>query len=114
MRNTRKIRIPLDNPQCEALDLRITDLFATGRLTEIEKGWLLKARRRLRGIERTIGRITADGRPLPKTDKRPLFYEFVGMDGTDGEIRENYSGWLSRVDEYFERLELKYSLRSFT
>ena len=111
-KGTKKIRLPLDHPEIDGLDIRISILVRCGRLTEYECGFLIKKRSELRVVSRRLSRRLL-GAPLPSTDCRPLYADEGKLPtsqyfGLSDEIV--LAGWVHRLREYIERIEHKYPL----
>jgi hypothetical protein len=104
------IRIPLDHFECEALAKRINRLMFSGVLTEDERGLLVKKERDLRKVDYILARELFD-RPLPRTDCRPMFWDDHGRPLAPSVGRndtETRAGWVHRLREYVERIEIKH------
>ncbi|MEW4461215.1 hypothetical protein AB1K42_24220 [Roseibium algicola] len=111
--SSSKIRIPLDHPETDALDLRIRDLILSGCLSEGEHGRLIKSSIELRRVDRSLARKLL-GLPLPETDIRPMYPDenqltFSIYHGVDQRLVE--AGWVYRLRDYVERVEAKYVRR---
>lgn len=108
----RKIRIPLDHPEVEAIDLRMHVLAATGELNDAELGMLIKLRRSVVKADKMLGRRLI-GRPLPETSLRPIFWDECrnAMSQVfESDPVECAAGFVLRVSEYVEKLERKYGV----
>jgi hypothetical protein len=105
----RKIRIPLDHSECDALDLRIYNLLLHDDLTDMQRGRLLKERGRLRLLDPRVMRVTQYA-PLPCTRRRPQFVCFFDMPSSVADCLENYAGYLSRIREFVESVEVQLGL----
>lgn len=107
-----KIRIPMDHSAAEHLDVRISRLFAFKTLSDYEVGLLIKKRRELKKADRYLARVLG-ARPLPDVDARPLYFDGCSpsISGSHNQI-ELCAGWIFRLSEYIERLEIKYGVKS--
>jgi hypothetical protein len=106
-----KIRIPMDYPAAELLNVRINRLFAFEVLSDYEAGLLCKKRRELKKADRRLARVLGT-QSLPAVDVRPLYFDGCSHSilGSHNQI-ELCAGWIFRLSEYIERLEIKYGVK---
>ncbi|BBF92834.1 hypothetical protein [Blastochloris tepida] len=103
----RSIRIPLDHPEIDAIDLRMHVLAATGELNDAELGMLIKLWRNARRADKFLGRALLGG-ALPETSVRPMFWDAAAQ--YECSQIECAAGFVLRVREWVEKLERKYGL----
>lgn len=118
MRGEKRVRIPLDHPETEAIAARMQRLLDNEALPDGVFGEIVKRMRTLRDADYSLAR-GLQGKAIPKTDVRPFYPDdYLRPSSSCFEYflsvphyhcrTECLAGWVLRLKDWVDNLEARY------